>query len=155
MPETGRLKEIGLFKGLSEEELQGIAGMLEEATYKAGEVIWEEGSPEQGLHIIESGKVRVIKRRGGDTKQTFAILKKGNFYGELSLLDGRSHSASVEAMEETRVLILHRTDLERLLKERPLTAYKIVRELAIEVCQLLRDMNYKFMNLANYIWEEL
>jgi CRP-like cAMP-binding protein len=153
MVSTRRLKEISLFKGLSQEELEKLSGMLSEGFYKKGEVIWEEGSPEQGLHIIDYGKVRVSRRTKEGDRQILAVLKDNNFYGELSLLDGRAHSASVEALEDTKVFVLKRADMERLLKENPQTAYKIVREMTIAICEILRDMNDKFMKLVNYVWE--
>jgi CRP-like cAMP-binding protein len=101
-----RLQNITFFEEFSEDEIGKIALILSGKSYKKDAVIWEEGSPAQGLHIIERGKVRVTKRTGEDAKQTFAVLKDNNFYGELSLLDGRSHSASVEALEDTKVLVL-------------------------------------------------
>lgn len=153
MISTRRLKEISLFKGLSQEELERLSNMLSETFYKKGEVIWEEGSPEQGMHIIDYGKVRVSRRTKEGDRQILAVLKDNNFYGELSLLDGRSHSASVEAIEDTKVFVLQRADMERLLQESPQTAYRIVKEMTISICEILRDMNDKFMKLVNYVWE--
>lgn len=153
MISTRRLKEITLFKGLSQEEIEKLSNMLSEAFYKKGEVIWEEGSPEQGMHIIDYGKVRVVRKTKEGDRQILAVLKDNNFYGELSLLDGRSHSASVEALEDTKVFVLQRADMERLLQESPQTAYRIVREMTISICEILRDMNDKFMRLVNYVWE--
>lgn len=148
-----RLKEIALFKRFTEEEINMIAPMLSEEFYKKGKVIWEEGSHEQGLHIIDYGKVRVTKRTKEETKQILSVLKENNFYGELSLLDGRSHSAAIEALEDTKVLVLQRKDMEKLLDEKPVTAYKIVREMTIAINEILREMNDKFMKLVNYVWE--
>ncbi|GBD95968.1 MAG TPA: cyclic nucleotide-binding domain-containing protein [Nitrospirae bacterium] len=148
-----RLKEIPLFKDFTEDEINIIAPMLKEEFYKKGKVIWEEDSPEQGLHIIDYGKVRVIKRTREETKQILAVLKENNFYGELSLLDGRTHSAAIEALEDTKVLILKRSDMEKILQENPRTAYKIVREMTIVINEILREMNDKFMKLVNYVWE--
>ncbi|MBI4683543.1 MAG: cyclic nucleotide-binding domain-containing protein [Nitrospirae bacterium] len=148
-----RLKEIILFKDFTEGELNMIAPMLLEEFYKKGKVIWEEGSPEQGLHIIDYGKVRVTKRTKEETKQILAVLKENNFFGELSLLDGRNHSATIEALEDTKVLVLRRKDMEKLLSENPQTAYKIAREMTIAINEILREMNDKFMKLVNYVWE--
>ena len=153
MISTRRLKEISLFKEFSQEELEKISTMLSEEFYRKGSVIWEEESPEQGLHIIDYGKVRVVKRTKEDTKQILAVLKTNSFYGELSLLDGRSHSAAIEALEDTKVLVLQRKDMEKLLEEKPKMAYKIVREMTIAINEILREMNDKFMKLVNYVWE--
>jgi CRP/FNR family transcriptional regulator len=147
-----RLKEIILFKDFTEDEIDMIASMLSEEFYKKGDVIWEEGSPEQGLYIIDYGKVRVTRGTDEGHRQVLSVLKKNNFFGELSLLDGRSHSASVEAVEDTKVLVLRRADMEKILEESPRTAYKIVCEMTIDICEILRQMNDKFMKMVNYVW---
>lgn len=148
-----RLKEMTLFKKLTEDEIDKVSSVLEEAIYKKGSIIWEEGSPEQGLQIIDYGKVRISRKTSEGHRQVLAVLKANGFFGEMSLLDGRSHSASVEALEDTKVLILHRTKMENLLKESPPTAYNILRVMTIEICELLRQMNAKFMDMVNYVWE--
>ncbi len=153
MPDTKRLKEISLFKDLSEDEVEKVKSLLTEAFYPKGAVIWEEDSHEQGLQIIDHGKVRISRRTKEGNRQILAVLKRNNFFGELSLLDGRVHSASAEALEDTKVLLIQRSDMEKLLEENPYTAYKIVREMTIAICEILREMNDKFMKMVNYVWE--
>ncbi len=148
-----RLKEITLFRELSDEDIEVVASVLEEGFYKKGSVVWEEDTPEQGLHIIDHGKVRVCRNTREGHKQVLAVLKDNNFYGELSILDGRMHSASVEAVADTKVLILRKSSMDKLLQENPQVAFSIVRVMTIEVCELLRVMNAKFMNMVNYVWE--
>ena len=148
-----RLKEINLFKDLSAEEIDSVASVLEDAFYKKGAVIWEEGSAEQGLQIIDHGKVRITRTTREGHRQVLSVLKDNKFFGELSLLDGRSHSASAEAVEDTKLYILHRSQMEKLLQESPQTAYKIMREMTIEICEILRQMNMKFMDMVNYVRE--
>lgn len=153
MSSIERLKDITLFKELSDEERGAVALILEEAHYKKGALIWEEGASEQGLHIIDYGKVRVCRKTREGHKQVLALLKENRFYGELSVLDGRAHSATVEAVEDTRVFILRKESMDKLLEEHPVTAFKILRVMTIEICELLRQMNAKFMDMVNYVWE--
>ena len=148
-----RLKEVTLFRDLSDEDIEVVASVLEEAFYKKGAVVWEEDTPEQGLHIVEHGKVRVCRKTREGHRQVLAVLKEKNFYGELSILDGRAHSASVEAVEDTKVLVLRKSSMDKLLKDNPHIAFNIVRVRTIEVCELLRIMNAKFMDMVNYVWE--
>ena len=148
-----RLKEITLFRELSDEDIEVVASVLEEGFYKKGSVIWEEGTAEQGLHIIDHGKVRVCRNTREGHKQVLAVLKDNNFYGELSILDGRMHSASVEAVEDTKVLVLHKSSMDKFLQDNPNIAFNIVRVMTIEVSELLRVMNAKFMDMVNYVWE--
>lgn len=153
MISTKRLKEIILFSGLSDGELDNIAHLLKETHYPKGTLIWEEGSSEQGLQIIDYGRVKVTRMTQEGNRQTLAVLKANKFFGELSILDGRAHSASMEALEDTRVFVLTKADMDRLLKEAPQTAYKIVCEMTIAISEILREMNNKFIKMVDYIWE--
>ena len=81
-----------------------------------------------------------------------AMLREGKFFGELSLLDGRNHSAELEAVDDTKVLVISRADMARFLEEDPQIAYTIVREIAIDISKILREMNERFMGMVNYIW---
>ncbi|GBE04255.1 MAG TPA: cyclic nucleotide-binding domain-containing protein [Nitrospirae bacterium] len=148
-----RLREITLFRDLSDEDIEVVASVLEEAFHKKDSVIWEEGTAEQGLHIVEHGKVRICRNTREGHKQVLAVLKANNFFGELSILDGRMHSASAEAVDDTKVLILHKSSMDKLLQDNPQIAFNIVRVMTIEVCELLRVMNAKFMDMVNYTWE--
>jgi CRP-like cAMP-binding protein len=148
-----RLKNITLFRDLSDSDIENVGALLEESFFNKGSVVWEEGAPEQGLHIIDYGKVRVVRNTIESHKTVLAVLKDNNIFGELSMLDGRSHSASVEAMEDTKVFVLTRSKMDKLLADNPRIAYSILRVMMIEVSELLRGMNSKFMDMVNYVWE--
>ena len=148
-----RLKEIPLLKDFKDDEIELISSMLTERLYKKGTIVWERGSPEQGLQIIDYGSVRVTRKTKEGDRQILAVLKDSNFFGELSLLDGRTHSATLEALEDTKVFILQRIDIDKLLEEKPRAAYKILSEITIATSEKLRDMSDKFMRMVNYVWE--
>lgn len=148
-----RLKQVTLFRELSDKEIETVGGLLEEAFFNKGSLVWEEGAAEQGLHIIDYGKVRVCRKTREGHKQVLAVLKENSFFGELSVLDGRSHSASVEAMEDTKAFILTKSKMDSLLESDPKIAFSILRMMMIEVSELLRVMNAKFMDMVNYVWE--
>ena len=153
MPTLARLKKISLFKDLTNDELKKVSKLFKEKSFRKGAVIWEEGSPEQGLHVIDAGKVSISRKTKDNNKQVLAILKKDGFIGELSLLDGRSHSASAEALMKTNLLIIRKADFDKLLNKNPQIAYKIVRDMAIEISHILRNMNDKFINMVDFIWD--
>ncbi len=148
-----RLKEITLFKELSDEEIDIVASFLEEESYKKGSMVWEENAAAKGLHVIDTGKVKISRMTREGHRQVLAVLKGNQFFGELSLLDGRPHSATAEAIEDTKVYVLQPDNMEKLLKKSPQTAYNILRSLGIQICELLRQMNAKFMDMVNYVWE--
>ncbi|MBI4844508.1 MAG: cyclic nucleotide-binding domain-containing protein [Nitrospirae bacterium] len=147
-----RLKKFTLFKDFSDAELRKISAIMKEASYPKGAVLYEEGSPAQGLHIIDKGRVRVTRKTKAGGKQVLAVLRANSFFGELSLLDGRSHSASIETLEKTKLLVIRKEDMDKFLKQNPLIAYKMVRDITITICEILRSMNDKFMNMVEYLW---
>ncbi len=152
MPTLDQLKRISLFKDLTDEELKKVTRIIKKQTFRKGAVIWDEGDPEQGLHIILTGKVRVSRRTKEGDKQVLTVLNKDNFIGELSLLDGRSHSASAEALKKSEILIIKKEDMDKFLDKNPKIAYKIIRDLAIEISQIVRSMNDKFIKMVDYLW---
>jgi CRP-like cAMP-binding protein len=153
MPTLERLKKISIFRNLTNDELKKVQAMIKESSFRKGEMIWKESNAEQGLHIIDRGRVRVTRKTKDGNNQVLAVLKKDGFFGELSLLDGRSHSASVEALQKTNLLIIRKADMDKFLEKNSRTAYKIVRDLAIEISMVLRSMNDKFMNMVDYLWD--
>jgi CRP/FNR family transcriptional regulator len=153
MATLARLKKIPLFSDLTNDDLKKLSKIIKETTFKKGSMIWEEGSTEQGLHIIDRGKVRITRKTKEGGKQVLAVLKRNQFFGELSLLDGRSHSASAEAMQKCSMFVIRKADMDKFLEKNPKTAYKVVRALAIEISHILRNMNDKFINMVDYLWE--
>ncbi len=153
MATLDQLKKISLFKDLTNDELKKVKSIVKEASFRKGSMIWREGNTEQGLHIINGGKVRITRKTKEGGKQVLAVLKKDSFFGELSLLDGRSHSASVEALSKTNLFIIRKADMDKFLEKNPKTAYKMVRSLAIEITHILRNMNDKFISMVDYLWE--
>ncbi|MBI4826459.1 MAG: cyclic nucleotide-binding domain-containing protein [Nitrospirae bacterium] len=147
-----RLKKFTLFKDFSDSELKKISAIIKEESYPKGTAIYEEGSPGEGLHIIEKGRVRITKKTKEGGKQVLAVLRANSFFGELAFLDGRSHSASIETLEKTKVLIIKKEDMDKFLKQNPHIAYKMVRDITISLCEILRSMNDKFINMVDYLW---
>lgn len=147
-----RLKNFTLFKDFSDSELKKISAIIKEESYPKGTAIYEEGSPGEGLHIIEKGRVRITKKTKEGGKQVLAVLRANSFFGELAFLDGRSHSASIETLEKTKVLIIKKEDMDKFLKQNPHIAYKMVRDITISLCEILRSMNDKFINMVDYLW---
>lgn len=122
---TELLGRCRLFAGLTPEDLGSLAEVASEVEYAAGRVIARQGEVGTGFFIVSSGRVEVI--RGG---QMVAELGPGEFFGELSVLDGLPRTAQVVAEQATTCLALASWDLERVLLERPALMLAILRGLA-------------------------
>ncbi len=114
-----------LFTGLAPEQIGTVAERATEVDFPAGRVIARQGEVGTGFFIVAEGRVRVV--RDGDT---IASLGPGEFFGELSVLDGQPRVAQVTAEEPTRCLALASWDFERVLLEHPPVALAILRGLA-------------------------
>ena len=128
------LKSLNLFKDTPENILADLAPLMKEMEYEQGTEIFKEGETGDCMYIIQQGNIKIHK---GNT--TLAILKVKEVFGELSLLDADTRSASATADTDC---ILYKIDQEpfyELMDERPEVAKGFIKIL----CQRLRTMNEK------------
>ena len=128
------LKSLNLFKDTPENILADLAPLMKEIQYEQGTEIFKEGDTGDCMYIIQQGNIKIHK---GNT--TLAILKEKEVFGELSLLDADTRSASATADTDC---ILYKIDQEpfyELMDERPEVAKGFIKIL----CQRLRTMNEK------------
>jgi CRP/FNR family transcriptional regulator, cyclic AMP receptor protein len=119
------LRRVDLFAHIEPRHLERIADVCVEAGFEPGAQIVREGDVGTGFFVIVSGSVSV-RRDGG----VIAVLHAGDFFGELSVLDGRPRVAQVVAEEQTDCLALPSWELERILLEEPTLAVALLRRLA-------------------------
>jgi CRP-like cAMP-binding protein len=122
---TELLGNCRLFTGLPTDQLRAIAGSAQEVEFPAGRVIARQGEVGTGFFVVVDGSVRVV--RDGEL---LAALGPGEFFGELSILDGQPRIAQVVADEPTRCLAIASWDFERVLLENPPLTLGILRGLA-------------------------
>ena len=125
------LGRVGLFSVLTSEDRDAFADCAVEVTFPKGRRIARQGEIETGFFLIASGAASVV--RNG---QTIARVGPGDFFGELSLLDGSPRSANVTADEETTCLALPTWEFQRLLRERPGIAAPVLKEAARRIREL-------------------
>jgi len=108
------LQRVPLFSGFGEEELRRIAEMSKIVDVRAGTAVTRIGEPGDSFFVIIDGTVAVRTPVG-----TGAELHPGEFFGEMSLLDGEPRSATIVATTDLRLLVVDRSDFWRLLDETP------------------------------------
>lgn len=123
------LSSVPLFSGLSDAQLEIIAGHLRRRSYAERDVILRRDAPGDGLFILVSGKVKVSVQQGED-ETIIAVLRSGDFFGELSVIDGEVRSADVIALESTDVLVLSTADFQQCLHEVPEISVALLKQLA-------------------------
>ncbi|MEO5965984.1 MAG: Crp/Fnr family transcriptional regulator [Candidatus Limnocylindrales bacterium] len=105
--------------------------------FRRDETIFHQGDPGDALYIVASGRVKVLLP-APDTGEAaiLATLDRGQFFGELAMLDGQPHSASIVALEPTETLVLGRADFERLFESEPSIRRSLVLALAGQLRRL-------------------
>ncbi len=103
-----------------------MAGQLEEVVFQAGEIIFKRGDPGGAVFIVASGQVQIYVEDTTGSRIVFETAKVGDFFGELSLLDGDPRSASAQAIEPTRTLHVDRSDLQLLFRRHPDAAMDVL-----------------------------
>ena len=114
-----------LFRGVGQEGIAALAGRATEVDFPAGHVIARQGEIGTGFFVVVSGTVRVV--RDGAVQAT---LGPGEFFGELSVLDGLPRNAMVAAETATTCLALATWDFEAVLLDNPALTLAILRGVA-------------------------
>lgn len=107
------LKSFLIFQGLNDSELAEIADCAKLERYYDGDVIFNEGDRGVCFYIIVDGTAKVIKKRNNN-EIVLSILKKGDFFGELALIDGNKRSASVESLENLTAISISKEGFNKV-----------------------------------------
>lgn len=137
--------ESKLFAGLPEPSRAQLARATVQRTFDFGELLFRKGDPGDALHIIVSGQIKVFIEADQEDEIVIAILGPGEFVGELSLLDGRPRSASVEALETVQTLVVPRNEFLTALRANPTVMETVVMALATR----LRETNALAADIAS------
>ena len=139
------LKGVELFSELNEEQLGMIANLVIVKNYNRDETVVLEGDDSvQALYLIATGSVQVYMT-GIDGRETIlSFLERGDFFGEMSLIDGEPRSASVRTVTDAKLLVIHRESFLSLIRKSP----EIAMALMSELCKRLRKANKQIGSLS-------
>ena len=152
MVDIEQVMDIKLFKDFSVTEIERILGIANFQSFKIGETIIRENVVGKELYVIIEGEVRISKLVSAGESVNFAILRRGNFFGELSLLTQKAHSATAEAVENTQVMTINKTDFDKFVETDPQAGFKMLKSIICEISELLKQMNDKFIDMMEYMW---
>ncbi|OGR77798.1 MAG: hypothetical protein A2X32_00020 [Elusimicrobia bacterium GWC2_64_44] len=127
---TSLLKQVSFFKDLSNGDIRKIFSIAGIKIYAPGQMVFAKEDLGNNFFIVKTGRIKIFTTVGGGKKKTFAYLKKGDFFGEMSLLGGRVRSASAQAMEESELFVISRKNFKRLICENPDFSLKLLHTLA-------------------------
>ena len=100
------LRQVPLFETLDAGAAHELCELLESLDCKAGAVLFRTGDEGDAMYIIEKGKVRICVRAKDGHEVTLTELHRGDFFGEMALLDGKPRSADAQVAEDARLAVL-------------------------------------------------
>jgi CRP/FNR family transcriptional regulator/CRP/FNR family cyclic AMP-dependent transcriptional regulator len=138
------LKNVDIFSSLYDEHLTLFAKIANYKCYEMDEVILRQNDTEnQSFFLIASGQVKVFISGVDGTDVILNTLNKGEFFGEMSLIDGEPRSASVKAVQKTNLLVIQRDAFLNELKKNS----RLAMTLLIEMSKRIRKKDQKLVNL--------
>lgn len=124
------LAAVDLFQGLSKRQLNALVKQGKLTEHEDGQEVIAEGTGAIGFHLITSGKAKVTS--GNQVRRTLGV---GDYFGEVSLLDGKPRSASVVADGSLQTFALRPHTVEGLMEDNPAVA----RSMLVVLCSRLRE----------------
>ena len=149
MAKIKTLRNCPLFQDLGYRELGVLAHQVKEETAQKSTFLAEEGKPSQGLIVLKSGQVRLVNQQA---EKTEVVLKAGDYFGELSLVQGNggvSRGVAAEVMENCEFLRLDSVNYQLLALEWPDVAAKISDAVLRVIQRKLTDLRGVFSELLD------
>jgi uncharacterized membrane protein len=113
------LRSVPLFASLTDEAALELRGLLTTQNFSAGTQLFHKGDSGNAMYLIESGRVRISITDEDRKEITLAELAQGDFFGEMSIIDGRKRSADASVIEDGRYAILSRPDFLSFVRANP------------------------------------
>jgi CRP-like cAMP-binding protein len=145
--DTTILKSIPLFSELSDEEIKDIADVAVKQFYKKDNMVLIEEEVGSTMFVILDGRVKISRISDEGREVILSILCDGDFFGEMSILDGQTRSANAVTLEDTTLLIFRRENFLQMLYDYPQIAINLLKELAHRLRR--SDSQIKSLSLQN------
>jgi CRP/FNR family transcriptional regulator, cyclic AMP receptor protein len=120
---------VQLFSGLAPEALAQLGAVMKPRHLVRGQTLYLKGDPGDHLYVIQSGEVKLVLSGGDGQESILDMLREGQYFGEMALLDEQPRSADVVAVQRTLLLSLHRDDFRAIIERYPTAAFVIFRAL--------------------------
>jgi len=131
------LAQVGVFSQLGRAELEQVAEVAVPRSFHAGEVVFREGDESNTSYIVRDGHARAVRQHSDGRTLTLANFGPGEVFGELAMFDSDRRSATIEAIDDLDLLAILGADMQRLMREHPDIAVKLV----VTLGRRLRELN--------------
>ncbi len=137
------LKRIPFLSALTAKHLNEVFRLAEELDLGPRQSVFAKRQDADAMYIVLSGRIKIFTNSASKKRKTFAYLKEGEFFGEMSLLEDTTRTAAAQAVDPSRLLVIRKKDFQRLLAHDPKLALYLLRT----VCERLRRANEEIEGL--------
>lgn len=137
------LRKIPLFANLSPQSLGVLQSRLQTEQVSEGTLIFSEGQRGDRMYLVIQGAVKITRQIEGVGEDPISVCREGNYFGELSLLDGSPRSADARATEPCTLLTLRKAQLEELMFQDQAFTREFLWVLVQHLAVRLRETNEK------------
>ncbi len=142
------LKEVELFKDLSNEEIDLLHNAYEIVNYTPGEIIFEENQPRTSFYVIKEGSIQLYKLNPYGEERQLAVFGKNDFLAEGALLDDYPHSTSAKSVTNSVVFRFNAKNLQKVLEEKPNIYIKVISKTAQIISRRMRQTTNQVVDIA-------
>ena len=115
--------------------------------FRAGEVVFREGEPGAEMYIIQSGAVEVFREINGERRFS-RTLEKGDFFGEMSLLEGIARTATAEVVQDAELIVINGATFDQMIKSNVEIAVRMLRKLSMRLRETTNQLEGALLNLG-------
>lgn len=135
------------FEDLSNKYIKLLMQLIHNRVYEANEFIFYQGDPGIGLYMVREGSVVIKQNIDDDKALELAKLRRGDFFGELALLDDEVRSGSAIALEPSSIAVIFKPDLDEFIERYPKVGIKILRGISTIISTRLRRVNDEYFSI--------
>ena len=143
------LRSIPLFESLRKRDISLLLNIIHGRNYLSGEYIFYQGDPGIGLYVIREGEVQISRSGTNGMEINLATFKKGDFFGELALVDGEKRSASAIAKTDVKAVVIFKPDLDEFIEKYPKKGIKVLKGISNIIARRLRILNEDYFSLQS------
>jgi CRP/FNR family cyclic AMP-dependent transcriptional regulator len=138
------LARVPLFERLSAPEIEKLEALTKRKRFPSGTAVFFQDDPSDSLYVVLSGSAKVFRTAEDGRDRILMILRPGDAFGELAMIEGLPRSATVQTLEETEMLVLGGKDFEGFAREHPDFLWKLLQSM----CERVRKINEDVLDLS-------
>ncbi len=145
------LMTIPMFSGLTDGEREIIASISDRKKYLKDDVVIGENTPGGMLFVVQTGEVKIVRLIRGLKDQDLIVHKDGEFFGGMSLVDGKEYSATAVCVCDSVIFQISKAHFDEMAEKNPLLGIKLLSYISTKNSFHLRTINSKINDMISYV----